>query len=125
LCDQKTKGIFQDGLKSFPVQLKWGEPVTAFVRRRISHQTQSLYGREESSSLYQRGWAFQERLLSPRVLYYTISEVIWECRAVVECECGSIQERFSRHDRSGILHRELDHLLSKIPLGEKILTGKI
>ncbi|XTI92916.1 HET-domain-containing protein, partial [Cenococcum geophilum] len=46
LCDQKTKGIFQDDLKSFPVQLKWGEPVTAFNL----HPSTNVDGHSKSGS---------------------------------------------------------------------------
>ncbi|KAK1768176.1 HET-domain-containing protein, partial [Phialemonium atrogriseum] len=34
-----------------------------------------------SSHLCQRAWALQERLLSPRILYYSTSEMFWECLA--------------------------------------------
>ncbi|KUJ07807.1 HET-domain-containing protein, partial [Mollisia scopiformis] len=44
-----------------------------------------------SCPLYSRAWAFQERILSPRVLHYTDSEVVWECRSDLKCECGSIE----------------------------------
>lgn len=35
-----------------------------------------------------RGWAFQERLLSPRVVHFGYDEVVWECRELKKCECG-------------------------------------
>ncbi|CZR69841.1 uncharacterized protein PAC_19741 [Phialocephala subalpina] len=40
---------------------------------------QSLY---EDSPLTTRGWIMQERELSPRIIHYTKSQVIWECRAL-------------------------------------------
>ncbi|KAK5657965.1 hypothetical protein OQA88_2517 [Cercophora sp. LCS_1] len=36
--------------------------------------------------LYQRGWCFQERLLSKRVIYFTETRVMWECRWAVASE---------------------------------------
>jgi hypothetical protein len=39
-----------------------------------------------------RAWAFQERLLSPRVLHFTENELIWECSERIECECSGIHE---------------------------------
>ncbi|KAK7966438.1 uncharacterized protein PG986_000715 [Apiospora aurea] len=36
------------------------------------------------------GWAFQERLLSPRALHFCKEEMVWECRSVTGCECGSM-----------------------------------
>ncbi|KAH7040130.1 heterokaryon incompatibility protein-domain-containing protein [Microdochium trichocladiopsis] len=37
-----------------------------------------------------RGWCFQERLLSPRVLHFAQHELIWECRESLTCECGQV-----------------------------------
>jgi hypothetical protein len=36
-----------------------------------------------------RGWVFQERLLSRRILYFEREEIICECRSAHTCECGS------------------------------------
>jgi hypothetical protein len=36
-----------------------------------------------------RGWVFQERLLSRRILYFEREETICECRSAHTCECGS------------------------------------
>ena len=44
------------------------------------------------SCLGHRAWAFQERLLSPRVLSYTRDQLIWECRDVVEHESMVVVE---------------------------------
>jgi hypothetical protein len=40
--------------------------------------------------LLSRGWAFQERILSPRVLHFCKEELLWECRGETVCECGSL-----------------------------------
>jgi hypothetical protein len=40
--------------------------------------------------LLKRAWAYSERLLSPRVLHFTDSEMILECREAYQCECGRI-----------------------------------
>ncbi|KNG88895.1 hypothetical protein ANOM_002616 [Aspergillus nomiae NRRL 13137] len=37
-------------------------------------------------SLSQRGWVFQERILSPRTIHFTNSQLVWECREVYEME---------------------------------------
>jgi hypothetical protein len=42
------------------------------------------------SPLSSRGWVFQERLLSPRVLLFGREELMWECRKGDVCECSSI-----------------------------------
>ncbi|KAF5684312.1 heterokaryon incompatibility protein [Fusarium circinatum] len=36
--------------------------------------------------LLKRGWVFQERLLSPRVLYFADKQVFWECFTEQKCE---------------------------------------
>lgn len=41
-------------------------------------------------SLSSCAWAFQERLLSTRIVYYTATELVWECKTVVACQCGGI-----------------------------------
>ncbi|KAF2182540.1 HET-domain-containing protein [Zopfia rhizophila CBS 207.26] len=42
--------------------------------------------------LLKRAWAYSERLLSPRVLHFTNSEMILECREGYQCECGRIDD---------------------------------
>lgn len=55
----------------------------------------SLYLREpiddfkrdvEESALSRRGWIFQERALSPRIIHFTEVQVYWECGEGVRCE---------------------------------------
>ena len=41
------------------------------------------------SPLSRRGWTFQESLLSPRVIHYLSSEILFECRSLKECESGA------------------------------------
>jgi len=38
-----------------------------------------------------RAWALQERLLAPRTLYFHHEELVWECKAGVNCECQNLQ----------------------------------
>ena len=44
------------------------------------------------SPLWERGWAFQERILSPRVLLFGREELAWECRKGDVCECSGIMQ---------------------------------
>jgi hypothetical protein len=41
-----------------------------------------------TSPLFRRAWAFQERLLSPRVLHFMEPELVLECEDSILCECG-------------------------------------
>jgi hypothetical protein len=43
------------------------------------------------SPLLKRGWIYQERLLSPRVIHCTNFEIAWECCEVSQCHCASIK----------------------------------
>lgn len=42
--------------------------------------------------LLSRAWAYQERTVSPRVIFFTESEMIFQCLSNAECECGATQE---------------------------------
>ncbi|KAF3041710.1 hypothetical protein E8E12_006499 [Didymella heteroderae] len=46
----------------------------------------------QDTPLLKRAWAFTERLLSRRILHFTKSEMILECREGYQCECGRIAE---------------------------------
>ncbi|KAF3002648.1 hypothetical protein E8E13_009340 [Curvularia kusanoi] len=46
----------------------------------------------QDAPLLKRAWAFVERLLSPRILHFTKSEMILECREGYQCECGRISD---------------------------------
>jgi hypothetical protein len=48
--------------------------------------------------LGQRAWALQERLISTRILHYTASELVWECKTSVTCQCGGINSQI--HQKS-------------------------
>jgi hypothetical protein len=43
------------------------------------------------SPLLKRGWVYQERLLSPRVIHFTDFEIVWECCEESQCHCASIK----------------------------------
>ncbi|KAK8066653.1 HET-domain-containing protein [Apiospora hydei] len=87
----------------FPRKSRWSkEPKVSFtdssgsiswigVRHRLSHWTFPMSTKSmRENPLLTRGWAFQERLLSPRVLHFCNEELVWECRSITTCECGSM-----------------------------------
>lgn len=66
------------------------------VRKPITHW--DTLGQSEQHArfpLMSRGWAFQERLLSRRVLHFSEAELVWECRELSTCECGGFGEETS------------------------------
>ncbi|KAH3965972.1 hypothetical protein HBI16_147860 [Parastagonospora nodorum] len=38
------------------------------------------------SPIYTRGWVFQERMLSPRIIHFTRPQVFWDCSTISACE---------------------------------------
>jgi len=48
---------------------------------------------KEDLPLLTRAWAYQERLLAPRVLHFGPTEVFWECMQNLDCDCGGIKQR--------------------------------
>lgn len=60
------------------------EPAIATVQ---IHRDYASFQDSIEGPLSKRGWTLQERELSPRILYYTKDQVIWECR-----ECTASEE---------------------------------
>lgn len=62
--------------------------------RQQPHMTHYEYGSNYSGSnhraLLSRGWVLQERLLSPRVVYYDREELKWECNEAKDCQCSGM-----------------------------------
>ena len=54
-----------------------------------------------------RAWVFQERLLSTRVLNFTRSEIVWECKTVMDCQCKRMKLNKKYH------HDAADELTSQ------------
>jgi hypothetical protein len=57
-----------------------------------------IYKREvKESPLYSRGWVFQERTLSPRLLLSGKTQILWACRKLQAAEtwpCGATSEDY-------------------------------
>ncbi|KAK5117737.1 hypothetical protein LTR85_008712 [Meristemomyces frigidus] len=69
--------------------------------------------------LFGRGWCFQERLLSPRVLHYTSEEIVWECLGMTSCECGTMD----RFVGSAVLRERRN--AAGVPLDIEVRCGKL
>jgi hypothetical protein len=66
---------------------------TIVLQPRIS----SLWYKMQQSEWYNRGWVFQERVLSRRIIYYTGDKVYWDCLQEQGDEQGVETVRSSRH----------------------------
>lgn len=66
-----------------------GEPV--FLRNQLRHPCEIKRSKRVflEGPLLKRGWVFQERLLSNRVIHFMQDEMFWECRESTWCECTS------------------------------------
>ncbi|KAK0733766.1 heterokaryon incompatibility protein-domain-containing protein, partial [Lasiosphaeria miniovina] len=63
--------------------------------------------------LLRRAWCFQERLISPRTLFFAPGEMVFQCFDRVSCECG--RDDASREDTtSNIKHK---HVLPRLKRG--------
>jgi hypothetical protein len=68
------------------------EPASATVR---IHRNYVSFQDSIEGPLSKRGWTLQERELSPRILYYTKDQVLWECR---QCTASEESPMFKRKD---------------------------
>lgn len=66
-----------------------GLPFSVYVRREPRFEVGHLAG-DQNHGLLDRGWVLQERLLSPRVVFFGANEVSWECMSGEACSCEPI-----------------------------------
>jgi hypothetical protein len=57
----------------------------------------------DKSPLNRRGWVYQERFLSPRILHFTSSQLFWQCKTHLVCETYPLIYPFT--DFSRYLHQ--------------------
>jgi hypothetical protein len=60
-----------------------------YIRHSLEHTP--FYDADQTrvnSTLLNRAWLHQERLLSRRILYFGKTELIWKCRETCGCQCG-------------------------------------
>ena len=70
-----------------------GKTFKISVKERVDHDIWQARERYDFRTvpLHSRAWAFQERLLARRVIHYGPSELVWECKKYIRCECSGIQ----------------------------------
>lgn len=68
----------EDGVRNGPVMM-----------RHIKHFPNNPFSEQNPDfPLLERAWAYQERMLSPRTLYFGRQELLWDCQSHRACECG-------------------------------------
>ncbi|KNG85414.1 hypothetical protein ANOM_007115 [Aspergillus nomiae NRRL 13137] len=68
-----------------------GHPIRVFARAPML----DMNTRRDREPLFMRAWAYQERMLSHRILYFSQREMMWECNEQVACQCLHLQEQMS------------------------------
>ncbi|KAK5691916.1 hypothetical protein LTR97_011087 [Elasticomyces elasticus] len=106
-CDD---GCFSNRTQAVDVEITevGGHETILHARKKISHWmwdwcNSSAFDQSTRNSiksdvadeypLFRRGWCFQERSLSRRIIHYTAEELVWECLGMTSCECGTL-DRF-------------------------------
>ncbi|KAH8702721.1 heterokaryon incompatibility protein-domain-containing protein [Phaeosphaeriaceae sp. PMI808] len=122
---------FKDHTQSLFSQRKWNWRAHQEVMINGHGSSHKLYFRERPShpnlswdGIFSRGWCFQERLLSKRVVRFQASEVIYECNEALTCECGNppaghqgpwenLSQEVHLHDKVAF-----DYMLNRSPTSE-------
>ncbi|KAI9147143.1 hypothetical protein HJFPF1_13175 [Paramyrothecium foliicola] len=95
------QGLFRKVLK-FRIPTKASGCQAVFIREAPDHQFGGEY-EEDDVPLLSRGWVYQERLLAPRVVHFTRSELHFEDispHALCECGMETSWPRKETHHRS-------------------------
>ncbi|KAF2014357.1 HET-domain-containing protein [Aaosphaeria arxii CBS 175.79] len=82
-----SQGLFarsQEGFisKTYTIHNEQNEPYEIYCREPLEDIVWD-------KPLQDRGWAFQERILSKRIIHFMEEELWWECHQGSTCECGS------------------------------------
>ncbi|KAI1404285.1 HET-domain-containing protein [Hypoxylon fuscum] len=93
--------------------------ITVYARPALDHpsyflgepsvETSGMTQRVDPTPLMFRSWCFQEWLFSPRVLFFTRREIIWQCREGRKCICGVY---FNKSERDSFKNRFTEQVLS-------------
>lgn len=121
-CRGSNESLFSDPKQTLPAGYVGHLPgdIAVHLEHHIPHPFRYMFNGEtkledfddtidSDLDLLDRGWVYQEVLLSPRTLYFLAKEIMWRCREYTVCQCA-------RYDFDEI---------SKERLGFKVITGKI
>lgn len=129
-----SHGLFASHPETFKIQAmnNNGQVARVYVREQPSHYSFKGSFDEDShmidwevpfniseeataqAPLLKRTWPYVERLLSPRVLHFTRSEMILECREGLQCECGRIDDAALDSRPTDTVKREYARITSSV-----------
>ncbi|KAK4448108.1 heterokaryon incompatibility protein-domain-containing protein [Podospora aff. communis PSN243] len=75
----------------------------------------NIRGDSQNWPLKSRAWAFQESMLSPRLVHLTPTDIVWQCRRAAICNCEGATDL---GDIAAESHREMEMDLER-PCGEQ------
>ena len=94
-------GLFRT-VPSVSIQPYDSSPPVLFIRthsRHIKYRTNPISEYDNDFPLFTRGWVFQERILSPRVVHFSRYELSFMCSNHFSlCECGTREFFFDKRD---------------------------
>jgi hypothetical protein len=73
-----------------------------YVREQVLHEDSEM---SACNPLFTRAWAFQELLISPRLLSFNLAEVQWHCKRASWCECDHWRNLSPKLDSSILRQR--------------------
>ncbi|KAH6433559.1 hypothetical protein HBI59_174110 [Parastagonospora nodorum] len=129
--DSSTQPLFPPKSQAFKIQAtdNKGQLSKVYVREQPSHYSfkgpfdegshmnewELPFNMSEGANLHtpllKRAWAYTERLLSPRVLHFTKSEMILECREGYNCECGRIDDKLFDSRATDSIKQEFSRII--------------
>lgn len=86
----------RSSLHHYPCRLTTGTEESIHVRMEPWRYLDDLFDRDtirNQTTLLGRGWVVQERLLSPRILYYGTTLLFWECDELFASEINPLGEK--------------------------------
>ncbi|KAI0853664.1 HET-domain-containing protein [Daldinia vernicosa] len=103
-CFSKTNPQFETHKVS--VSSLGKDELTLYFRQMMPHCGSILGSPEQivEFPLLDRGWVYQERILSRRVLHFQNNEISWECMCRTVCECKDGTEIYGAYIRPPYRH---------------------
>ncbi|TVY84493.1 hypothetical protein LSUE1_G002447 [Lachnellula suecica] len=103
-------------MKQIRVQAPEGQESSVIFARPVPVAAHSFLDLLPEVSYHQvplssRAWAFQERVLAPRIVHFHDEELVWECKSTIRCECGNLEEPLASESDLGSLKGFLNGMI--------------
>lgn len=98
ITDGRTKMSAQDSAEDIRNFLDGADPAgpLVYIRQVPRHYCPgNSTDNDAALPLLRRGWVYQERLLSPRILHLGAIDLMWECNKAIHCHCDNVHRTMS------------------------------